>query len=611
MRVLLLHCDWIEYEPRKKALEEAEEIKEGSRRLEEVLAVFITVEKDDEEEVVERASTEILNVFHEVKAERILLYPWAHLSSRLKSPDKALYIIKLLEKKIKGKNIEVYRAPFGWYKALRLSVKGHPLAELSREIRGEGEEKTVAPKVKKKYVIVTPEGREIDPVKADLSSFNPEFQVLVRKEALGEKLPGGKSTILDYLKRFEFEWEPFSDYGHMRLGPYAALIFDLVSEYSREIAGDLGVPLFEVKGTAFFDLKMKPVREHAELYGDRLYTLKTDKGEMILRYAACHQQFALIKDWNLSYRNLPFGAFEVADSYRYEQSGETELCFRLRRFYMPDLHIFVKDEDEAKKWLLRIHEKIMDEMKKLGRNYELLVNVVTPQQYDRYRSFIVEIAQRIKKPLLVAIYPASGLSYYWTINIEYHILDLLGRPREVGTVQIDIGNAKRFGIKYVGENGEEKYPVILHTAIIGSIERFIYAVFDTALHKKRPMLPVWLSPIQVRILPVSSKHLPYANEIALKLESLSFRVDIDDTERSLSRKIVDAEREWIPYILVVGDKEYERRTITVRRRKDGRQVEMTVNELIEELQEETRGYPRRRAYFGRYVSLRPGFIKWQ
>jgi len=603
MRLLLLHADWVEFEPKLKALEDAEKIEEGRRRIEEVLVVYTTVEEKDNLDTVRQAKMDIIDVMNKVAAKRVLIYPWAHLSSKLAPPKKALKLVKELEKELRAAGIEVYRAPFGWYKAFAISVKGHPLAELSREI-GAVEEK----KKGKEYVIVFPDGREVDPEKADLSRFNEEFQILVRKEALGEPLPPSEPKLLKFLNRFGFSWELYSDYGHMRFGPHACIIFNSVSEYSRMINSRLDIPVYEVKGTAFFDLKVDAVKEHAELYGDRLYMIETDKGKMVLRYAACHQQFAMIKDWNISYRNLPFAAFEIADSYRLEQSGEAELCFRLRRFYMPDTHVFVRDEEEAKKWLLRIHDIIMDEIAKLGRNYELLINVVSLRQYSRYKDFIVEIARKVGKPVLVAIYPELGLNYYWTINIEYHIIDVMGRPREIGTVQIDIGNSKRFNITYVDEKGEKKYPIILHTAIIGSIERYIFALFDTALRKKKPMLPVWASPIQVRVIPVSAEYLDYAIEIANSIEAEGFRVDVDDTDRPLGRKILDGEKEWIPYIVIVGEKEVKRETISVRIRENGSQKEMNVRDLIKILYKKVEGYPIVKSRLPKFLSKRVQFI---
>jgi len=608
LRLVFLHSDWIEFGPREKAVKVAEDTLKEEVRVEEALVTMVTVEKGDNEEVVEKAVKDILDVFNRVKAERIVIYPWAHLSSNLASPINALEILKNLESKLVEKGVEVVRAPFGWYKAFKISVKGHPLSELSREIKPEEKKKEEKKAVEKKYVILTPDGREIDAESANLDEFNREFQIMVKKEALGEPLPGGESKVIRYLRRFGFEWESYSDYGHMRMEPYAALIFDLVADYSKIVTRKLGIPIFEVKGTAFFNLHEKPVKEHAELYGDRLYMMETDRGEFVLRYAACHQQFSMLKDWTISYKDLPFGAFEIADSYRYEQSGEVELSFRLRRFYMPDLHVFTKDEEEAKEWLLKVHRLIMEEIKLLKRTYELLINIVNPEQYERYKDFIIKIAQDIGKPVLVAIYPATGANYYWTINIEYHIVDVLNRPREIGTVQIDIGNAKRFGIKYIDADQTEKYPAILHTAIIGTIERYIFTLFDTALQKEHPMLPVWISPVQVRIMPITNELLDYAEEVAQKIENEGFRVDIDDTNRPLGRKIVDAEREWIPYIVVIGQKEKEAKKISVRIRESGETVQMSVNDLINRLHEETKGYPRKPLYFSKFLSKRPRFM---
>ncbi len=609
MRVVLLHSDWIEYQAKKKALKNAEETDGNLKRIEEALVALITVEKGDDRRVADRAIEDILDVKERVKAPKVVVYPWAHLSKDLAPPKVALEILKYMEDKISGLGIEVHRAPFGWYKVFRIAVKGHPLAELSREFKVE-REKIVKKAGEKRFLILAPDGREIDVNEADIGEFNEDFQNLVRKEALKEHSKGGESKVLDYLLRFGFEWEPMSDYGHMRLGPYATLIFDLIAEYSRMVAKRVGVPVYEVRGTAFFDLNMKPVKEHADLYGDRLYLVETDKGDFVLRYAACHQQFAMIKDWLISYKNLPFGALEIADSYRYEQSGETELSFRLRRFWMPDMHIFVRDEEDAKAWLLRVHKVIMDEMEgKLKRNYELLVNVVSPEQYKRYKGFLFDLAKNLGKPILVAVYPPTGLNYYWTINIEYIIRDHMDRPREIGTVQIDVGNAERFQIKYVDRDNREKYPVILHTAIIGSIERYIYAHFDTAVKKKKPMLPLWLSPIQVRVIPVSSSFMDYVEKLSQKLEDVGVRVDIDDTERTLQRKILDAEKEWIPYIIVVGEREVSTGELTVRVRESGKQEKLTLENFINRLDRELRDYPRKPITVSKYVSKRPKFIK--
>ena len=609
MKVVLLHSDWIEYEPVVKAIENVEEVNESISKYENALVALTTIEKEDNEDTIKKATDEILRVFNEVRPARVVIYPWAHLSNKLAEPSSAIKLLKLLESEIKSRGIETYRAPFGWYKRFKISVKGHPLAEQFRSISTK-REKARARKIIKNYLILTPDGKEIVPENYNLEAFNKEFQLLIRKEVFHEESRPSKPVITKYLKRFGFEWEPYSDYGHMRFEPYAALIFDLAKEYSRKVIRKVGIPVYEVRGTAFFDLSLKPVKEHAELYGDRLYTIETDKGKFVLRYAACHQQFAMIKDWGISYSQLPFGAFEVADSYRYEQSGEVELSFRLRRFFMPDMHIFLKDEEEAKEYTFKIHKVIMNEVKALNRDYELLINVVSDDQYKRYKEFLIRIAKDLKKPVLVAIYKSERANYYWTINVEYHILDILGKPREIGTVQIDIGNSRRFGIRYVNKKGNKKYPVIIHTAIIGGIERYIYLLFDTALKMRKPMLPVWISPVQIRIIPTKKDYLKYAIDIANKLEEEMFRVDVDDTNRRLSRKIVDAEKEWIPYIVIIGEKEVKSNSVSVRDRKSNENLFISVDELINRLKRDTEGYPKRDRYYSLLLSERPVFIHY-
>jgi len=605
--MLVWHCSKFAYRPVKKAVKKLEDIEKTWKSFEELLVIFITVELDDSLEIINYARDEIISMAKEVGVTRILLYPYAHLSSELAPLESARKILESLYVSLKESGLEVYMAPFGYYKEFKAEVKGHPLAERSRIITREDvirERK----KGEKKYLIITPEGEEIVPSEEILERFPRDFRILVEKEALGKPLKAKKHEMLEYLKRFGFGWEERSDFGHQRLAPYAALIFDIVSEYSRAITKRLGIPVYEVKGTAFFNMRDRAVKEHADLYGDRLYKIKTDRGVFVLRYAACHQQFSMLSNWYITHRYLPFGIFEVADSYRYEQSGEVELSFRLRRFWMPDLHIITRNEEEAKNMLIKVHDLIIEEAKKLGETYELLVNVVSEEEYKRYKDLIRNIAKKMNKPILVAIYPAMGLSYYWTINIEYHIIDYLGRPREIGTVQIDIGNAERFGIFYVDENGNKKHPVILHTAILGTIERYIYMLFDSAMklkmQGKKPMLPFWVSPIQVRIIPIDKNMFEYAEEIRRALAMRGYRVDIDDTNRTLPRKILDAEREWVPFIVVVGRREKETKKLTVRIRATNEQKVLSLEELINILDSEQDGYPTKQMYFPDRLSMR-------
>lgn len=610
MRCLYIHADFMEYELKKKtpvAEEVSEEEMKG--RLEEVLVAFITVEEDDEghlEEIAREAVDDLEATAKKVGARRVLLYPYAHLSSRLSDPETGKRMLRRMEELLRERGIEVKRAAFGWYKSFTIACKGHPLSELSREIRGKGIEKRIAGE--EKFLILTPDGEEIAPEK--FTGGTECFRIMVEKEALKEETAKtAEPAYLRLCRKFGIQWEPMSDVGHMAFNPKGALMFDLVSDYATQTVFELELPVYSIKGTNMFSVDEPAVKEHAELFGDRLYMIETEKRKFVMRYAACHQQFAMIRNWNISYRHIPFGAFEVADSYRLEQSGETMLCFRTRRLNMPDLHVLCRDIKESEEWFKRLSQRIFDEARKLGRDYEMLVNFSSWDAYQQHKEMLLEILRNEDKPALLHFYP-EGINYYWTVNIEYHILDDMKRAREIGTVQIDVGNAKRFGITYTDEDGKPKYPVILHSAIIGTIERYLYMLFDTAVHMEKEgkigYLPVWINPEQVRLITVSDKHLKRARELAAVLSD-RIRVTIDDRELTVNKKVREAKQDWVSYVIVIGDKELESDLLTVYVREENSNIQMTPQDLIQRIKKETEGKPFRPLYMPAELSKRVGF----
>lgn len=608
MRLLAIHAKKFSYRVLEPAIREPEPIDDSSKErvFENALVVFTSVEAGDDSSVVKMAADEIINIAKQVKPSVIVIYPYAHLSSELAPPHEGMKIVGELAEEL-GKRAEtpVYKSPFGWYKAFELECYGHPLSELSRTIKPA--QTQVKRSVEKKFYIMTPDGQLHDPASFDYSKY-PELKILMDKEVYGKELPGGENKVNEYCRKFGFEWEPMSDHGHMRYGPHATVMMDAVFRYSWQIARSLGIPVFRVMGTNMFNLKERPVYEHAVLFGDRLYEIALDEDRYVLRYAACHQQFAMLKDWIISYRDLPFGLFEVADSYRLEQRGELNICFRLRKFYMPDLHILTKNLEEAVEISKRVQEEILNQARKLGREYVALYNV-TEDFLSNYKDWILEFVKRESYPVLIAVIP--GGIYYWVLNVEYHIIDNLKRPREIATFQIDVGNGKRFDIKYTDEKGEKHHPVIIHTAIIGSVERYIYMMLDTAaqmeLSGKTPFIPTWLSPIQVRIIPVSKEHIDYAMKIAEALLKEGIRVDVDDRDETLGKKIRDAGREWIPYIVVVGDREVATKTLNVRVRVTNDQISMSVENFVKLVLEDISGYPKVEMTMPIRVSQRPIF----
>ncbi|MBS7622471.1 threonine--tRNA ligase [Candidatus Bathyarchaeota archaeon] len=612
MRILLIHSSHFEYEVRDRAIEEAEPTseKEGKDSIDEALVAFCSVESGDERDndaVASNAAREISKVASTVKVKNIVVYPYAHLSSNLGSPSTAVPILRKLAELLVSEGYNVRRSPFGYYKSFKLECKGHPLSELSKTITAEKERRPAV--LETRYAVLETDGRLIEP-REYLQHPHPEFRFLVEKEALRRELPGGEPRYLEYCRKFGIEWEPYSDVGHMRYGPEGTLIFELITDYAWQKACELGLPLLQVRGTNMFDLSIPAVREHAALFGDRLYEVGVEEKQFVLRYAACHQQFSMVKDWTLSYRQLPFGTFELADSYRLEQSGELLLCFRVRKLHMPDLHIYCRDLEDAKKASMKVHEKIYSEIRKLGREYVSIYNT-TRGFFEQNRDFFADLVKVEGKPVLLNFVP-DGV-FYWVLNVEYTIIDALDRPREIATFQIDIGNAERFGIAYIDHDGSRRFPPIIHTALIGTIERYLFSIFDCAAKAEdrgqKPSLPVWLSPIQARIVPVTMDQLRDANRIADELEKKDIRVDIDDREETVQKRVREAEISWIPYIIVLGQKEAGAGSFPVRVRARGTVETMTLDSLVAELREQTKDYPFTRSPFPRTLSTRPGYRK--
>jgi threonyl-tRNA synthetase len=605
LRLLELHVDFIEYRPLRKEAAVVEEASQEAVRVEDALVLLTSVEPEDDERVAEAAVSDAVEFMQRLKVPRLVIYPFAHLSKELARPEHALEVLRSMEGAARKMGVEVHRSPFGWNKQLSLSVKGHPLAERSRVFNQSSLGAVQQAAAKKTYYLYTQDGRLLQPSEIDGLDVDEGFRALVEKEALGRE--AGEVSEPEHIrvfKRLGIDWEEMSDSGHMHYGPEGALIYDLISDYASQVVRELGFPVYFVKGTNMFSLESRPIREHASLFGQRMYRVDVDGRPHVMRYAACFQQFALARKWVISYRSLPFGMFEVADSYRLEQSGELVLGFRLRKMTMPDLHIFCKDIKQAQQVVEKIHDKIYSEIEKLGRTYCSLYNLTSRRFFDENREFFQNLLKREGKPVLLCFYPEDS-RYYWVLNIEYHIVDRLGRPREIGTVQIDVGNAERFGISYVDSDGSKKYPVILHTAIIGTVERYLYTVVDTALHKNPPSLPTWLSPIQLRILPLGERYVPKALKLAEKITREGVRVDVDDRGESLGKKVYEAETSWIPYIATLGPKEAKTGRLAVRVRHEKKIRQMTVQTLTKLIKKETAGYPNRPLPLPTELSKRP------
>ncbi len=615
MRLLLIHTDYIEFRAKQKtkvAEDVPEEMKQG--RAEEALAVFIAVEKQDEgKNVVEKAIAEIEDVFSKVKAESIVLYPYAHLSSSLSSPGYAVEVLRELEAKLKEKGYSVTRAPFGWYKAFELRCKGHPLSELSREIRvGKEEEREskalkAEKKLKKSWYVLTPEGELIKAEEFDFSAY-PELKIFYEYETSGTRLVQEEPPHIRLMKELELvDHEPGSDPGNLRWYPKGTLIKKLLEEHVTNIVRDYGA--MQVETPIMYDFTHEKLSRYLHRFPARQYIVKSDDKEYFLRFAACFGQYLMMHDMVISHRHLPLRLYELTHySFRREQSGELAGLKRLRTFTMPDMHTLCRDMEQAKEEFLRQFKLSMKWMQDLNLDYEVAIRFVK-DFYRENEDFAKELAKLVGKPILIELWDERF--FYFVMKFEFSVNDALNKAATLSTVQIDVENTERFDITYVDENGEKKHPLLLHASISGGIDRNLYALLERAYidskKGKKPMLPVWLSPTQLRIIPVSEKNLGYAEELLEFFSQRRVRADLDDESDTLSKKIRKAEKEWIPYIAVVGSKEEASKSITVRVRATGEQIEVSREELAEMIERECSGKPFLKLPVPAKLSLRPKF----
>ena len=601
MKILLIHADYIEYEVKKKT-KFAEPFEGSGERVEETLVVFVSVERGDNEEVAKRAVKEVESVAEKVNTKRIVLYPYAHLSSELASPERAVEILKLMEKELSEK-FEVHRAPFGWYKAFRISCKGHPLSELSREIKGEDTEVTQAlrdeEKAKSYWFILTPDKELVEVDKFDFTNY-PNLKKFVNYEIAKRRAVDRTPPHVELMKRLEIaDYEEASDSGHLRFYPNGRLIKSLLETFVTEKCVEYGA--MEVETPIMYDKGHPTLRKYLERFPARQYIIKGDKREFFLRFAACFGQFLIASQSTITYRHLPLKIYELTRySFRKEQRGELVGLRRLRAFTMPDMHTLVRDIEQAKEEFYNQYKLSVEVLREIGLNpedYEVAIRV-TRDFYEENMDFIHSIAEVLKKPILVEMWDRRF--FYFVLKFEFNFVDALDKASALSTVQIDVENAERYGITYVDSDGKEKHPLILHCSASGAIERVMYALLEKAYMDaekgKLPMLPVWLSPTQVRIIPVAERHLGIAMEIAEKLRKNRIRVDIDDRDETTAKKVRDASTSWIPYIVVLGDREVESGKITVTIREESsidrqKRVEMTVEELIELIKSKTDGKP--------------------
>lgn len=627
MRILFIHADYLEYEIREKALKTADEVPAQKRkgRMEEGLVCFVSAEERDEKDVsavVRTGVREIEDVASRVKTRRVVLYPYAHLSSSLARGERAKEILAGMEQGLLARGYEVLASPFGWYKSFKISCKGHPLSELSREFGVEGSKEVTSKALRAEerlvshWFVLDMEG-DLHPLSIQEGKVvGYDFSKHVRLGKFAAYEMAKSRTVKEepphirHMQGLELaDYEPGSDPGNLRYYPKGRLVKSLLEEYVTQRVIEYGG--MEIESPIMYDFEHPSLKSYLDRFPARQYVVETPNKRAFLRFAACFGQFLMAHDMILSYKQLPVKLYELTRySFRAEQRGELAGLRRLRAFTMPDCHCFVSDMDMAKQEMLVRWDLSWSTLTEMGLKLpeDLEVGLrVTKNFFEEHRDFIGGLAHRWGKPIFLEMW--SEQFFYFVLKYEWNFVDSLDKAAALNTDQIDTENAKRYGITYVDATGQRKHPLILHLSPCGAIERVLYALLEKADQDMRdgkpPMLPVWLSPVQLRLIPLSDDQVDHCVKLAEHLRGV--RVDIDDTSESLSKKIRNAEREWIPYIAVVGKKEVETGKLSVRVRRGREQRSMTVREVEQLLLSDTKGRPFRPLPLPRLLSLRPSF----
>jgi len=629
LRILLIHCEKFEYNAREKAVEKAEDLDESNRagRFENVLVVFTSVEKEDvkdPEGVAEQAGQEILDVFKTVKAERVLLYPYAHLSSELADAVSAISILKRVHEKLSEKGVETHRAAFGWYKSFTLVNKGHALAELSRSIKPGTVEKHVEKKEKfHRFIVMDEDGVEYEVTRENWRSceaFLKSRRGMMLKQfvenELEEKAGRGEepSHIVNMRKLELVDYCPESDAGNLKWYPSGILLKDLIMDYAfKNIALPWGA--MKMQNPLLYRTDVEAIRQLQGEFHERDYRVEDG---LVLRFASDPGAFPFIQKTVFTYRNMPVKVYEEAICFRKEQKGELTGLMRVRNFWMTDMHAFCRDGEQASEEYLRLSVLFGGLMDNViaGGNWVLGFEVVE-EYYEKYRWLFKRIVETLRVPAFFKL--MREMTHYYAFKNEFQAIFPNGENLQISTVQWDVKNGERFNICYYDADGVKKpVGVIIHASSFGSVERAVAAMLENAAGRvsegKPPMLPVWLSPEQVRIIPVDvERHLEQSIRIAERLEKEGARVGVDDRSLTVSKRVAEAKTRWIPFIIVYGEREEQSGTLRIVVREEStlerdRVEEMSLEEFAEYFRRRVEGMPTRPLYVPRELSRRIVFV---
>lgn len=367
--------------------------------------------------------------------------------------------------------------------------------------------------------------------------------------------------------------------------PKGKIILQELKSWMREINEQLGYK--EIETPHLYKSKLWKQSGHYEAYKDKMFIVKGKKERKGREYAVkpmnCPGQIYLYKRMPRSYRDLPIRYSEFATVYRWEKSGELHGLVRVRSPTQDDGHAFCR-RDQIKEEVKRLLKMAKSVFEKLGIDEIEITLSTRPEKYIGEKEIWEEATNALTQALEevnIEYMVAEGEGAFYGPKIDIHIKDALGRLWQCSTIQLDFIMPQRFDLEYVTEGGDEERPIMIHRAIFGSLDRFLGILIEHYNGK----FPLWLSPVQTKVIPIADRNNDYAREITKELKEAGIRTDGDYRDKSLSYKIRDGQVKRIPYMIIVGDREEENHTISVRKRTEEEEHGVKLKEFIKETQE--------------------------
>ncbi len=668
MKILLIHSDGVEVVKNKEATSKPQEFPQGVIKMDGlILIAYVSVEDQDTYDtsliarqgagVIEDAIIQITNFPEKIRekneeireynkkvqngkikgsernlvelikdrsmyhVDKILVYPWAHLSKFLSNEENAMEVCPKIADLLEEKGIEARFSPFGWYKSFKINCIGHEVAEMYRDVK-----LAIKPEEQVKnsiFKVITDKGKEIDIEFDEEHKFLPlkeikdeDFNLFLKSELGSRKIDKAvEPAHIKVMKEFELvDFDQNSDKGNLLWYSKGVIMKNLIRNLVEDRIIDYGAILIDTP--IMYTVKNKKLTAQTARFPARSYWVESGKDRFLLRYASDFLLFYLFSQMNLKPQYFPLRAYEYEQyDFRREQEGELSGLRRLRGFIMPDMHTLCKDMNSSIAEFKKQYELIKSLEKDLGIESYVIFRA-TKEFYEKNKDWIIDLIKTEKRPALLELWEERY--YYYVLKFERNVLSAQNRSATLATNQIDVESSlefmrdndgverQKYNIFFTDTDGHIKHPIILHNSPTGGLERVLWGLIESAIRNKQKIVPgfrTWLSPIQVRILTVSDDQNEYAEKILEIINGEEFRADFDDREETLGKKIRQSEIEWIPYTIIIGKKEQTNNTISIRKRLINKPFgsknqtceqysDKGLDTLLDMLEEDSRGFPR-------------------